>query len=249
MVRTICVGGLILCEITIDEIDSLSPSLSEQFSCVDLLYYQSLKYKSLKTMLHTFPRSIQKICIRLTMEFEINFKNDPRLHTHTYVRCSGRKRYVPYREARPLTSRRTIHDIFVMEGMPIPSMHVATSEAAEIKWVCDQITRENLPLVRIAVIAKKQQYAKLRRILEKNCIPINNKVNEGIFLLSEPEGLPANIATLFWLDATEENVFPNASSYEKSNQIRIIKKRVSGYIFVSKVGWETNFSTALINQL
>ena len=128
-------------------------------------------------------------------------------------------------------------------------MHVAVSEAEEIKWVCDQITRENLSSVGIAVIAKKQQHAKLRRILEKDCIPISNKVNEGIFLLNEPEGLPANIATLFWLNATEENVFPNVSPYEKSNQIRIIKKRVLDYIFISKVGRETNFSSALINQL
>ena len=109
---------------------------------------------------------------RLTMELEINSENDPRLHAYTYVRCSSRKRGLSYGGTRPLTSCRLSHDIFVMEGMPIPSMHVAVSEAEEIKWVCDQITRENLSSVGIAVIAKKQQHAKLRRILEKDCIPI-----------------------------------------------------------------------------
>ena len=102
---------------------------------------------------------------------------------------------------------------------------------------------------RIAIIARKRHQAILCRLLEKSHIPINNERDQGIYLLSGLGKLPANIAILYWLDATEENVFPGMSMFKKRKQLRLMKESVSDYIFVSKVGSNTNFAEALTAYL
>ncbi|HIO78869.1 TPA: hypothetical protein EYG59_09825 [Candidatus Poribacteria bacterium] len=134
-----------------------------------------------------------------------------------------------------------------MEGMPIPSMHVAKSKVEEIRWVYNQISGIEHCTAEIAIL--RQSQAKLRRILEKNHISINNKKDEGIHLLSDLRELPANIVVLYWLDATEGNVFPDTNMSERRKQLCLIKQLVSAYIFVSKVGSDTNSADALIQYL
>ena len=86
-----------------------------------------------------------------------------------------------------------------MEGMPIPSMHVAKSEVEEIRWVYNQIGIER-GTAEIAIVAPKPSQVKLRRILEEDYISTNNKKDEGIHLLSDLRELPANIVILYRLD-------------------------------------------------
>ena len=78
---------------------------------------------------------------------------------------------------------------------------------------------------------------------------INNKRTKGIYLLSELEKLPANTARLYWLEATEENVFPSMTKFAKREQLHLIKESASDYTFVSKVGSDTKFAKALMAYL
>ena len=248
MVQTISVGGnLILTDITPDNADNLLPYLSGQFTNVDVLYHQSLESQAFENANVSVVN--QEDLRMLTVEFEMNCENDPKLHTNTYLRCSSRKTGLSYSKPRPIAARLTNHDIFAMEDMPIPSMHVAKSEVEEIKWVYNQISSAECSVTEIAIIARKRHQAILCRLLEKSHIPINNERDQGIYLLSELGKLPANIAILYWLDATEENVFPDMSMFKKRKQLRLMKESVSDYIFVSKVGSNTNFAEALIAYL
>ena len=130
-----------------------------------------------------------------------------------------------------IAALHTNHDIFVMAGMPLPSMHVAKSEIEEIKWVYNQISDTEHSVTETAIIASGRHRKMLRRMFEKNHIPINNKRDQSIYLLSESRELSANIAMLYWLDATEENVFPGMSMSEKRKRLRLIKESVSNSIF------------------
>ena len=186
---------------------------------------------------------------RLTVEFEIDFENKPEFHNYAYIKCTGRKMGLSYGKPTPLAARLTNDNLFVMEGMPIPSMHVAKSEVEEIRWVYNQISGIERGTMEIAIVAPKPSQVKLCRILEKSYISINNKKDERIHLLSEPRELPANIARLYWLGATEKNVFPDTNMSEKRKQLILIKRLVSDNIFVSKVGSDTNFADVLIQYL
>ena len=105
-----------------------------------------------------------------------------------------------------------------MEGMPIPSMHVAKSKVEEIRWVYNQISGIEHCTSEIAIL--RQSQAKLRRILEKDYVSTNNKKDEGIHLLSDLRELPANIVILYRLDGTGETYF----------QILMCLKDVSSYV-------------------
>ena len=214
---------------------------------MDVLYYQSLESQAFENA--NVSRLNQEDLRIFTVEFEMNCENDPKLHAYTYLRCSNKKTGLPYSKPRPIVARRTNHDILVMEDMPMPNMYVAKSEIEEIKWVYNQISSAKCDITEIAVIVRKQDQAMLRKLLEKSHMPINNKRNKGIYLLNKPEKLPAKIARLYWLEATEENVFPGMTKFEKREQLRLIKESVSDYIFVSKVGSETKFAKTLMAYL
>ena len=77
---------------------------------------------------------------RLTAEFEINFENELKFNNYADIKRSGRKMGLSYGKPKPLAARLTNDNLFVMEGMPIPSMHVAKSKVEEIRWVCNQIS-------------------------------------------------------------------------------------------------------------
>ena len=248
MTQTISVGGnLILSDIIPDDADKLLSYLSEQFTNVDVLYYESLESQAFENA--NVSRLNQEDLRIFTVEFEMNCENDPKLHAYTYLRCSNKKTGLPYSKPRPIVARRTNHDILVMKDMPMPNMYVAKSEIEEIKWVYNQISSAKCDITEIAVIVRKQDQAMLRKLLEKSHMPINNKRNKGIYLLNEPEKLPANIARLYWLEATEENVFPSMTKFAKREQLHLIKESASDYTFVSKVGSDTKFAKALMAYL
>ena len=71
-------------------------------------------------------------------------------------------------------------NLFVMEGLPIPSMHVAKSKVDEIRWVYNQISGIEHCTSEIAIL--RQSQAKLRRILEKDYVSTNNKKDERIHI-------------------------------------------------------------------
>lgn len=72
---------------------------------------------------------------------------------------------------------------------------------------------------------------------------------KGSIYLRDLRELPANIVILYWLDATEGNVFPDTNMSARCKQLCLIKQLVSAYIFVSKVGSDTNSADALIQYL
>ena len=112
-------------------------------------------------------------------------------------------------------------NLFVMEGLPIPSMHVAKSKVDEIRWVYNQISGIEHCTSKIAILCQSQ--AKLRRILEEDYISTNNKKDEGIHLLSDLRELPANIVILYRLDGTGGDIFPDINVSERRKQLCLIK--------------------------